>query len=92
MMLLQIQCHFGPAPIDVVAVALDISGHSLSSCSAPFCCLLPCCAQPWVLGSAFIWERAQQAACSYSTSLLLPRVAAVVHKTEVFSSGYPFVI
>lgn len=96
MMLLQIQCHFGLAPIDVVAVALDISwpqlwtsaGHSLSSCSPPFCCLLPRCPQPWVLGFAFIWERAQQTASafSYSTSLLLPRVATWVHKLEVFSN------
>lgn len=87
MVLLQIQCHFGLAPIDVVAVGLDMSWPQPLFCSPPFCCLLPLCPQPWVLGFAFSWERAQQAASasSYSTSLLLPRVTTLVHELEVFS-------
>lgn len=87
MMLLQIQCHFGLAPIDVVAVALDISWPQplllLTSFLLPFASLSSALA-------LLSFGKGLNKLLLPSVSHLLPHVATLVHKFEVFCYLVPF--
>lgn len=88
MMLLQIQCHFGLAPIDVVAVALDISWPQPLLLLTSF--LLPFASLSSALGSGLCFHLGKGSTNCFCLQLLhlpsSPHVATLVHKLEVFSN------
>lgn len=87
MMLLQIQCHVGLAPIDVAAIGLDISWPQPLLLLTSF--LLPFASLSSALGSGLCFHLGKGSTNCFCLQLFhlpsSPSVATLAHELEVFS-------